>query len=287
VVVARGEHVAQTPPRRQVGYAEALLDTRRAFDGVAATYARSNDENPLLCAMRERMRETVATFVAPGSTLLDLGCGPGSDTLFFAERGYDVTAIDISPAMAEEARRRVDDANLRNPPMVARIGIDEIEQLAPTQFDAIYSNFGPLNCVADLNRAAAQIAARLRAGGVLIASAIGRVCPWETAVYLARGDVGRATLRYARGLVPVPLEGRTVWMQYFMPAAFSRVFECAGLTPVDLRSLALFAPPPYLESFARRHPTLILALERLDDLVGRWPVLRGHGDHFLIVMRRD
>jgi SAM-dependent methyltransferase len=277
----------RTTAAGRAGYAEALLDTRRAFDGVASSYARSNAENPLLRAMRDRTRSVVARFVRPGSSILDVGCGPGCDTIFFAAQGYEVTAIDMSASMVAEARRRLEERQLQNRAVVMRIGIDEIDQLDPLAFDAVYSNFGPLNCVADLARAGARIAARLRPGGVLIASVIGRVCPWELALYLARGDARRAMLRYTRGLVRVPLDGRTVWMQYVSPGGFTRAFESAGLTRVDLRSLALFAPPPYLDAFARRHPTLTSALTRLDDTVGRWRLLRGLGDHFLIVMRRD
>ena len=56
-----------------------LLDTQRAFDGVAEDYDRSNAENRILSAMRERVRQTVERFVPPGSRILDLGCGPGAD----------------------------------------------------------------------------------------------------------------------------------------------------------------------------------------------------------------
>jgi ubiquinone/menaquinone biosynthesis C-methylase UbiE len=55
-----------------------LRDTQRAFDGVAAGYDRSNAENPLLCAMRARVRRTLAANVPAGARLLDLGCGPGA-----------------------------------------------------------------------------------------------------------------------------------------------------------------------------------------------------------------
>ena len=49
------------------------------------------------------------------------------------------------------------------------------------------SNFGPLNCVANLPTRRAPSPERLRPGGVLVASVIGRVCPWEIALYLREG----------------------------------------------------------------------------------------------------
>ena len=266
----------------------ALLDTQRAFDGVAAGYDRSNAENPLLGAMRDRVRRTVAEFVPAGARVLDLGCGPGADAADLAAAGYRITAIDWSPAMVEEARRRVQEAGVADRVDVRHLGIHQIDRrwFGDAAFDAAYSNFGPLNCVAHLPAAAQHIADRLKPGGVLVASVIGRVCPWEIAVYLARGDLARAAIRFRRGLVPVPLDGRTVWTRYFAPREFEAIFAAAGMTRVSLRALGLFLPPPYLQAYADRHPALIAGLQRLEDRAGGWPGLRAWGDHFLVVLRK-
>jgi hypothetical protein len=131
-----------------------------------------------------------------------------------------------------------------------------------------------------------MIAQRLLPGGVLVASVIGRVCPWEIAVHLARGQVGRALIRFRRGLVPVPLEGRTVWTRYYAPGELERIFAAAGMARVSLRALGLLVPPPYLHAFAERHSRLVAVLQRLEDRVGTWPAVRACGDHFLIVLRK-
>jgi SAM-dependent methyltransferase len=274
---------------RAVGVvSEPLVDTQRAFDGVAASYARSNAENRLLCAMRARARETLEARVPAGAHLLDMGCGPGTDAVYFAGRGYRVTAIDWSRAMVDEARRQSEQAGVAHRVNVQHLGIHQLDRLvwAGPPFDAAYSNFGPLNCVVDLPAAARRITGRLKPGGVLVASVIGRICPWEIAVHLSRGDVARAAVRFARGLVPVPLDGRTVWTRYFTPSEFESVFAAAGLAPVSRSALGLFAPPPYLRAFADRHPALVAALQRVDERCGGWPVLRGWGDHFLAVLRK-
>jgi SAM-dependent methyltransferase len=264
----------------------ALLQTRDAFDSVAAGYERSNAGNPILAEMRRRVLATIGAHVPRGSRVLDLGCGPGADDERLARAGYEITAIDWSPAMVDEAVRLVARADLGDRIKVLHLGIHQLASLPPFSFDAAFSNFGPLNCVADLDEAASQIAGRLRHGGVLVASVIGRVCPWEIALYLARADVGRVRVRFARGFVPVPLNGRKVWTRYYGPGEFERIFRNAGFSTVSVRALGLFAPPPYLERFATRHPSLMTRLLQLDDLVGEWPLFRSCGDHFLMVLRK-
>jgi hypothetical protein len=102
-----------------------------------------------------------------------------------------------------------------------------------------------------------------------------------------RGNLRRAAIRFARGLVPVPLNGRTVWTRYYTPAEFERVFAAAGFERVALRAMGVVVPPPYMNAFADRHPRLMAALQRVEDGVGSWPGIRNVGDHFLIVMQKE
>jgi SAM-dependent methyltransferase len=264
----------------------ALLDTQRAFDGVASTYDQSNTRNRTLCAMRRRVLAAVGRHVRIGSRVLDLGCGPGADAEQLAGQGYTVTAVDWSPAMVEQARLRMRTAGVVDRVDVRHLGIHQLDELGLEHFDAAYSNFGPLNCVASLRDAARLVAARLRPGGVLVSSVIGRVCPWEIACYALRRDWSRMRVRFQRGLVPVPLQGRTVWMRYHTPRSFEHAFNAAGFRRVSLRALGLFAPPPYMEAFAERHPSLVSWLQRIDDAAGACPGLRAWGDHFLVVLRK-
>jgi SAM-dependent methyltransferase len=276
--------------RPVVEIARALRDTRYAFDRVAPTYDRSNRANPTLCDMRARTLQLLDRLAPRGARVLNLGCGPGTDEEHLAAQGYQVTAIDWSPEMVREARRRVASAALEDRVIVEELGIHELDRLDAIvprgTLDAAVSNLGPLNCVPDLGVAARLIADRLRPGGVLVASVIGRVCPWELALYLWRGNPTRARIRFATDLVAVPLEGGTVWTRYYTPAAFERAFAAAGFTRVALRAMGLLVPPPYMQAFADRHRGLVDRLQQVEDAIGSWPGVRAWGDHFLIALRR-
>jgi SAM-dependent methyltransferase len=265
--------------------AEGLGETRRAFDAVAPTYAASNDANPVIRMMRDRTIDALRHHVPAGARVLDLGCGPGPDVVTLARLGYDVTAIDWSPAMVARARAAIDVNDLGDRARARVLGIHELDALPAGAWDAAYSNLGPLNCVPDLAAAARAIAARLVTGGVFVASVIGRTCPWEWLLYGCRGQFDRVRVRYAEAFEPVPLQGETVWTHYLTPMECARAFEPAGFQLVGLRALGLTVPPPYLEGFCRRHPALLANLIAVDDVIAGWPGLRHWGDHFLAEWR--
>jgi SAM-dependent methyltransferase len=264
-----------------------LEHTRRAFDAVAPEYDAANRRNAILERMRARSLAALTAHAVAGAHVLDLGCGPGTDFDALVDAGFRVTAVDGSAAMVDEARRRARAIAQRGVVQVHRLGIEEIDRLPPSSFDAAYSSFGPLNCVPSLDRVAGLLASRLRPGAVLVASVIGRVCPWEIACYAWKRDWSRLKLRFAEDFVAVPLGGERIWTRYYSPAEFERPFNAAGFRRASLRALAVLVPPPYMVAATERHRGLTNALQALEDRVAHWPAVRSIGDHFLIALRRS
>lgn len=265
----------------------ALAQTAAAFDGVAPGYDQQNERNVVIRWMRARARRWLLEDLPAGASILDLGCGPGTDAVPLAEAGFDVTAMDWSAAMVEVATARSRQARVGARLSVCHVGLHEVDRWPAGTWDAALSNLGPLNCVPDLDAVAHTLHARLRPGGRVVVSVIGRWCPWEWLIYTARADWRRLRVRTRAGWVAVPLEGRTVWMQYLTPRVCIDAFAKAGFVVHRQRALGVLVPPPYLEAFCARHPTLVAWLMRLEDHVAAWPVVRGCGDHFLLELRRS
>ncbi|MBQ9642639.1 MAG: class I SAM-dependent methyltransferase [Lachnospiraceae bacterium] len=70
-------------------HAQAFIESTLNAD-VSGLYAR----------FEEKLR--------PGCSILDLGCGSGRDSLYYAKCGYRVSALDPSPAMCAHTRSLVD-----------------------------------------------------------------------------------------------------------------------------------------------------------------------------------
>ena len=47
----------------------------------------------------------MAGFLAPEATILDIGCGSGRDMGWFAEYGFQPTGFELSPSLAQLARK--------------------------------------------------------------------------------------------------------------------------------------------------------------------------------------
>ncbi len=80
--------------------------TRQSYDQTAHEY----QENTLKL-QPEVKAKAFLSYLAPESKILDLGCGPGRDSKFFVDKGYEVIGVDISPQMIAIARNSVPQAN--------------------------------------------------------------------------------------------------------------------------------------------------------------------------------
>jgi ubiquinone/menaquinone biosynthesis C-methylase UbiE len=263
-----------------------LRATQEAFDSVAADYDGPRGNNDLIQEMRAEMWHWLDTTFPPGSRLIDLGCGTGLDAIRMGQRGHRITATDWSPKMVERTRERAARERVTGRVRTVAIGAHELQRLdGESCYDGAYSDLGPLNCVPDLAHVSTECARLLRPGGALVFTVIGRICPWEIAHYLLKRRWRRATVRFARGTVAVRMNNHTIWTRYYTPREFYAAFK-PHFTLVHFRGLCVFAPPPYLTWVRDRHPRWHARLWGVDRRLASWPLLRGMGDHFLMVMKK-
>src|SRR3954453_6417069 len=78
---------------------------RTSYDRVADNYVELNLGDITTYPWLRTAIDGFAAAVHGLSPVLDVGCGPGTVTAYLAERGLDVSGVDLSPRMIENARR--------------------------------------------------------------------------------------------------------------------------------------------------------------------------------------
>jgi tellurite methyltransferase len=100
----------------------------------ALEYARRPDEYVLGTAPTPFAR-MLCSMLVPGARVLELGCGEGRDSVFFASYGCAVTAVDVSAAGLRKAERLARRAGVE----VHWVHSDAARYLPRGRFDFVYS----------------------------------------------------------------------------------------------------------------------------------------------------
>lgn len=108
--------------------------------------------------------EQEAGRIAPGSEVLDLGCGEGRNAVFLAERGHRVSALDFAEAGLAKTRALAEERGVE----VETVLADLAAWMPERQWDALVCTFVHLRFGERLRLYTAMQAA-LRPGGLLLA----------------------------------------------------------------------------------------------------------------------
>jgi len=137
------------------------------FDAVARYYdlIHSGKDYDEECRFLERV---MGRFLAETPRdLLDVGCGTASHALILAKRGYRVTAVDYSPRMLDQARRKAGPSQ----PRLRLLQADMQHMALGVRFDAAYSMEGPVTSLLtrrDLLLHFKTVRVHLRPGGIYV-----------------------------------------------------------------------------------------------------------------------
>jgi ubiquinone/menaquinone biosynthesis C-methylase UbiE len=264
-----------------------VLVKSSAFDAVAATYDETFTASRIGRAQRDAVWAATLKLFRPGSRILEINCGTGVDALFLANLGHQVVGIDVSAKMIEVARQRVSQHPLRHQIRLLQWSVEDLDCLPNgDSYDGVFSNFGGLNCVADLEKFAHDLSRLVKAGSPVILCLLGRYCLWEILYYSCRFRLRKA----ARRLKPsgtVADFGNGAVLRVFYPSVRGLV---RSLQPYfryrDHQAIGLTVPPSFLEGWASRHPRFLAAATQIDRKLAPRPVLRSAGDHYLVRLER-
>lgn len=124
--------------------------------------------NPLLVETAEHL--------SPGAAL-DLGCGAGGDTIWLAQRGWQVTAVDISATAVERVRERARELGLGERVTTERH--DLARSFPGGEFDLVSAQYFRTPFTLPRSQVLRTAARALRPGGLLLIVDHGSTAPWS------------------------------------------------------------------------------------------------------------
>jgi trans-aconitate methyltransferase len=215
---------------------------RLTFGRVASLYDRARPSYP------SELFDDLRT-LTEGGRLLEIGCGSGQATRDLVARGFDVTCVDLSPELAELARRNVPEAEL----VVA-----DVEEWHGPEFDVVAS-FTAFHWLAPETRygTAARL---LRPGGALAVVHTHHVRNDDPFWLASQADYDEFFPREDGRPMPLPDEVTALEVDH-------ELFE-----PVTMRRYAVetaYAPDEYIELVSTYSDYIALPAARRDELLAR------------------
>ena len=247
-----------------------------AFDGKAHGYDSEFTATGLGSVLRVRVWDRLSVLFAGRERLLELGCGTGEDAVWLARAGHRVVAIDASAEMIQVARQKAREAGCADRIDFHHLPIERLGEL-PYQgrFDGVFSNFGAVNCLEDIEGLSFILAQMLEPRAPLLFVPMGRYVPWEWAWYLARGDARKAFRRFAKA----GTQWRGITIRYPTPRELAR--RLAPHFETHRRAALGFAlPPSFAAEWLDSSPKMLTSLWALERVTSRFTAPLA--DHYIL-----
>ncbi len=137
---------------------------RKSYDAAASEYVAHIYDELRHKPLDRRLLDELAQEVSGGGPVCDIGCGPGHVSRYLYEHGADVSGIDLSPRLIDEARRL-------NPGIPFAVGDMRSLEVPDATFAGVVAFYSLIHFEADqLREAIRELRRILSPGGVLVAS---------------------------------------------------------------------------------------------------------------------
>lgn len=256
------------------------------FDFAAAGYDTEFTHSAIGKRQRQMVYDFLESRLGLWNEILEINCGTGEDALWFANKGKQIIATDISSEMIKTAQAKADACHVKNIEFKT-LDINEIDTLdSSKKYDLIFSNFGGLNCLGGEELPDFLKSARdklLSDNGSIIMVVMSKGSIWESLFYLRKLNFKKAFRRNTNKALLVNVNGQNVPTYYYNPSFFKKVKESFSVEAIQ--NIAFFLPPSYLEPIFAKRPGLLNFLFRLERKFCKLSFLAGFADHYLIELK--
>ncbi|MCU0439232.1 MAG: class I SAM-dependent methyltransferase [Raineya sp.] len=259
-------------------------EVNTAFSKQSAYFDAYDYSNEILVYMRTQVRNHVLKFLKKDDYILELNAGTGLDACFFAEYGCNVHATDISDGMLGRFQEKLDNyPHLQSKIQIQKCSYTELNQVKTASFNYVFSNFGGLNCISNLQKVTQHLPEKLQKGAYITWVVMPPVCLWEMKD-IFKGQFSSALRRFKKNGTKAHLEGEYFDVFYFTPSQVQKSFG-KSFKLVSLEGMGGIMPPPSKEDFPKKYPKLYQKLIKWDEKLRYKFPFNAWADHFIITLQ--
>jgi 2-polyprenyl-3-methyl-5-hydroxy-6-metoxy-1,4-benzoquinol methylase len=183
-----------------------------------------------------------------GKKILDIGCGLGEASVFFALQGGQVTATDLSPGMLSVTRRLAEINNVYVQTVLS--ASERLVEISDEPFDIIYA--GNILHHADIDKSMRQILSLLKEGGTFVS--------WDPVAYNPLINIYRKIAKEVRTKEEHPLKLSDI-------KKIRKYFSTSQITWFWLTCLIIFV---VMFAIQRRNPNQERFWKKVIEEADRW-----------------
>jgi len=159
--------------------------------------------------------------------------------------------------------------------------------LTNTPFDAIFSNFGVINCVENRAELAEFIHQHVKSNGIAVIVTMTRTCPIEMLWHVLHLRPKQAIRRFFGGRLVHVGNGGALRVWYPSHAELRRDFARAGLRLERMVGIGVTLPPSYLAPLVAKYPRFWGFMRGWEHRLARIFPFNRLNDHTLMIFRKD
>ena len=262
--------------------ADFLQAVDRGFSSIYEEYEHLSKSNFIDISRRNLIRKEVELFLKPTHKILEINSGSGIDAVYFAQKGHPVLATDIASGSETYISEKIELLKL-DLLKFKKCSFTNLKTIENQTFDCIFSNYGGLNCIDNLELVFEQFEHLLHPNGYVTLVVMPPFYPIEM-LTLLKGNK-KAFRRWNKKGTVANVENEAVQTFYYTPNQVKKAFS-AKFRHVKTTNIGTFYPSSHYQSLVK-YEKIVSRLMQFDEWINKSPMMiKGIGDYYVITFQK-
>ena len=253
----------------------------KGFSAIYDEYEEIDKTGIVVKWMRKRVHNHIEKHLRKSDKILELNAGSGIDAIHFAKLGHSVLATDISEGFVQYLSKKIKAEQLQSHVNYKKLSFTEINQI-DEKFDYIFSNFGGLNCIGNLEEIFCHFDKLLNKDGKVSLVIMPKITPWEWLSFFR--SLKYAFRRFSNKPFLANIENHKVSVWYHSLQDVKNNLE-ESFKVLEVENVAFLCPTGANDDFAKRFPIIYKYLVRFEMRFNKY-LPKGIGDYYIITVKK-